>query len=96
MKQRLLYTLVLLLFATLQTFAQSKVTYQYDENYRLTKVMYANGTTVAYTYDELGNRLSKTVTGASTEPDPPAGDINGDKEVDVGDIMAIINIMAGL
>lgn len=49
-----------LLFATLQTFAQ---TYEYDDNNRLTKVTYPNGATVSYTYDVLGNRLSKTVTG---------------------------------
>lgn len=62
MKQRVLYTLSLL-FATLQTFAQ---TYTYDNLNRLTKVVYKNGTTVAYTYDALGNRLTKKVTGAST------------------------------
>ena len=62
MKRGLLYTLVLL-FATLQTFAQ---TYTYDKNSRLTKVTYGNGVTVSYTYDELGNRTGKQVTGAST------------------------------
>lgn len=61
MKSKLIYTLALL-FATLQTFAQ---TYTYDNNYRLTKVVYPNGVTVTYSYDALGNRLSKTVTGAT-------------------------------
>ena len=55
-----IYTITALLFATLQTFAQ---TYEYDDNNRLTKVTYPNGATVSYTYDDLGNRLSKTVTG---------------------------------
>lgn len=63
MKRRLFYTLALL-FATLQTFAQ---TYTYDSNYRLVKVLYENGVTVNYTYDALGNRLKKTVTGATSE-----------------------------
>ncbi len=63
MKHRLLYTLALL-FATLQTFAQ---TYTYDNLNRLTKVIYNNGTTITYTFDALGNRLSKKVTGATSE-----------------------------
>lgn len=62
MLRKISYTLVLL-FAYLQTFAQ---TYTYDDNYRLTKVVYSNGTTITYTYDALGNRLSKKVTGASS------------------------------
>ena len=64
MKLKLLFTLALL-FATMQTFAQSpKTKYEYDTNNRLAKVTYSNGTTVTYTYDKLGNRLSKkTVKG---------------------------------
>ena len=61
MKHRLLYILALL-FATMQTFAQSTTKYEYDKNHRLTKVTYSNGMTISYTYDELGNRLSKKVT----------------------------------
>lgn len=60
MKHRLLYILALL-FATLHTFAQ---TYTYDKLNRLTEVVYENGTTVTYTYDALGNRTSKNVTGS--------------------------------
>ena len=59
MKQRLLYILALL-FATMQTFAQ---TYTYDKLNRLEKVVYENGVTVTYSYDALGNRTSKKVTG---------------------------------
>ena len=62
MKRKTLYTLVFL-FATLQTFGQ---TYTYDSNNRLTKVVYSNGTTITYTFDALGNRLTKKVTGASS------------------------------
>jgi YD repeat-containing protein len=50
---------VLLLNAVL---AFSQITYQYDNLNRLTKVNYSNGTSVVYTYDELGNRQTKTVT----------------------------------
>ena len=61
MIKRLIYTLAFL-FATMQTFAQ---TYTYDSNNRLKKVVYSNGTTVTYTFDALGNRISKKVTGSS-------------------------------
>ena len=69
MKKRILYILALL-FATMQTFAQRpKTKYEYDTNNRLAKVTYSNGTTVTYTYDELGNRLSKkTVKGNQGQP----------------------------
>ena len=61
MKKGLLYILALL-FATLQVFAQT--TYTYDNLNRLTKVVYSDGTTISYTFDVLGNRTRKTVTGA--------------------------------
>ena len=51
-----------ILFSCLQAFAQ---TYTYDNLNRLTKVVYSNGTTVSYGYDELGNRIFKKVTGAT-------------------------------
>jgi YD repeat-containing protein len=54
-------TITILLLNAL--FAFSQVTYQYDNLNRLQKVTYPNGTTVDYTYDELGNRISKTVSG---------------------------------
>ena len=68
MKKRIINTLAFLLVSLL-TFAQ---TYTYDSNNRLTKVVYSNGTTVTYTFDAMGNRTSKKVTGGSgtesTEP----------------------------
>ena len=57
MKRRLLYTLAIV-FASLQTFAQGTIKYEYDANNRLTKVTYGNGTTESYTYDALGNRMT--------------------------------------
>jgi YD repeat-containing protein len=58
--KRILIISVLLLNALL---AYSQVTYQYDNLNRLQKVEYAGGVTIEYTYDELGNRLTKTVSG---------------------------------
>lgn len=92
MKQRLLYTLALLL-ATTQTFAQSsKTTYEYDSNNRLTKIAYSNGVSVVYTYDELGNRLSKKVTGAVQKKE---GDVNGDGKLNAKDIIDLVDYMLG-
>ena len=42
-----------------------KIQYQYDDAGRLTRVEYANGTTIRYGYDAMGNRLKETVTATS-------------------------------
>lgn len=65
MKQRTI--LLAILFASLHTFAQMTAEYEYDANNRLKKVTYSSGAVVTYTYDKLGNRLSKKVTGADTD-----------------------------
>ena len=53
-----------ILFGWQEGFAQNK-TYEYDEVSRVTKAHYWEGTvkklTVGYAYDEVGNRLTKTV-----------------------------------
>lgn len=38
------------------------VTYSYDKLSRLTQVTYGDGTTITYTYDRVGNRISETVS----------------------------------
>ena len=44
-------------------FSQSNQTqYHYDNLNRLTKVEYSNDVTIEYFYDELGNRIGKTIT----------------------------------
>ena len=91
MKQRLLYTLTLL-FVTLQLSAQGTISYEYDANNRLTKVTYSSGTVVIYTYDELGNRLSKKVIGSASNI---KGDVNGDGFVTITDVVAIVNYLNG-
>ena len=58
---------IFLLLAFLFSYqVNAQTTYTYDNLYRLTKVVYGNGVTVSYTYDALGNRTGKQVTGAST------------------------------
>ncbi|MCR5159352.1 MAG: hypothetical protein K6D37_09555 [Prevotella sp.] len=63
MRYNAIYILALL-FVPMQIFAQ---TYTYDSNNRLTKVVYGNGTTITYSFDALGNRTVKKVTGATAE-----------------------------
>ena len=89
MKRRLLYTVFALLMS-LQTFAGGTVKYEYDASYRLTKVTYSSGIVVTYTYDELGNRLSKTVMSGFVK-----GDLNGDGKVNAADIVELINVVNG-
>ena len=70
MKKVIIIFLVLSGFTIYQTKAQTGTNYIYDDLNRLTQVTYSNGTTINYTYDALGNRLSKTVT-APIPSQPP-------------------------
>lgn len=60
---------ILIIFSSiclsLAAMGQSVKQFEYDNLNRLTKVTYANGAVVQYTYDALGNRLTKTITGVS-------------------------------
>ena len=47
-------------------FVFSQITYQYDNLNRLSRVNYPNGASIVYTYDELGNRLTKGVTASTS------------------------------
>ena len=59
-----LIILVVITFLTYQTQAQSPtVAYIYDNVYRLSEVNYSNGSSITYSYDASGNRLSVKVTG---------------------------------
>ena len=65
--------LSLLLFAA--TLVADTVQYTYDAVGRLTNVAYANGTSIAYTYDKAGNLLSRVVTAANAGPQISAGGV---------------------
>ncbi len=104
MKHRLLFFIMAIVFATVQTFAQSTVNYEYDANNRLKKVTYSSGATISYTYDELGNRLSKKVTGSAPNPNIhfydskvkaiciENWDVNGDSELSYDEAAAVTDL----
>jgi len=49
------------------------VTYTYDSQNRLTQVGYSNGSSIDYTYDAAGNRLTQTrVNAVNNAPAPTA------------------------
>ena len=85
---------IMMLFASVTAFAQQtqKTTYEYDKLNRLTKVVSPLGETT-YTYDALGNRLSRTFKANKVSKIP--GDANGDGQVDANDIVEITNYIMG-
>lgn len=70
---------------------EQKTTYEYDKQNRLIHVVSPLGETI-YTYDELGNRLSKIFKASAVKK---AGDVNGDDKVDATDIMEVVNYIMG-
>lgn len=84
----------MMLFASVTALAQQKqnTTYEYDKLNRLTKVISPLGETT-YTYDALGNRLSRTFKANKVSKIP--GDANGDGQVDANDIVEITNYIMG-
>ncbi|MBM4431284.1 MAG: hypothetical protein FJ026_13210 [Chloroflexi bacterium] len=67
---------------TASTAQGQTVTYTYDEAGRLVRADYGNGKAIAYTYDAAGNLLR-------VESPSIYGDLDGDCDVDVADIMAV-------
>ena len=64
-------------------------TYEYDALGRLTKATYPDGQTISYTYDKVGNLLSRAIT---AEPEEVSHDWNGDGIVSiVGDVPPFVN-----
>ena len=66
----IIISLVLSLLPISQSIA-GNVTYVYDELYRLTQLIYDDDTNITYTFDQVGNRLSREVTiSKDTVPTP--------------------------
>jgi YD repeat-containing protein len=53
---------ILILFLLVTPVLAETIQYTYDSMNRLAMVQYGDGTTVAYTYDKMGNRLTMEVT----------------------------------
>lgn len=54
----------------------ASATYVYDELNRLRRAEYVDGTTIEYTYDEVGNRREVIVSNACSVPVAKIGDIS--------------------
>lgn len=90
MKRYIIYTIVMM-FAVLQASAQTSVNYTYDDLNRLTEVNYSNGVKVRYTYDALGNRMTRTVT--TSQSQQLRGDVDDDGEIGISDISVLIDYL---
>jgi len=66
-KQKLFLICGLLLLANI-LIAQSAINYTYDQQNRTQLIEYPNGSSISYTYDAIGNRLTQTI---STSPLAP-------------------------
>lgn len=63
---RLLCFLSFLTFIVVASAANASVTYTYDNQHRLISVVYEDGTSVQYTYDATGNRLTSSSSTSTT------------------------------
>lgn len=58
---------VVLFFVSRSQLHAEDITYTYDALNRITQVQYSDGTIITYTYDEIGNRLIKSVSQPTAE-----------------------------
>jgi len=69
MKTKMLSVVVLFVALSIAvTVIGGPAQYEYDNLHRLISVTYDDGTTISYTYDALGNRLTKEVSAAAVTP----------------------------
>ena len=65
MKTRLFCFVLIILNQGIHIARAASTSYSYDSLNRLTGVAYPDGTTIAYTYDSAGNRLSQAISNSS-------------------------------
>jgi len=84
-----------LLFATLVAAALpgGADRFDYDEFGRLRSATHSGGATFAYTYDDAGNLVSRTIQPAGPNP---FGDVNSNGAADALDIQLVINSALGV
>lgn len=85
------FILLLIIFLLPSSLISATLSYQYDNINRLTRVERSDGAVITYGYDNLGNRLSKTVTAPIS-----MGDINGDSQVDLTDVLLSLQVVSGI
>ena len=74
MKLKRLVQCILVLPALFALASVGAVHYSYDQAGRLARVEYANGKSIAYTYDDAGNLMSRSITASGAAgPDITAG-----------------------
>ena len=62
--------IIAILFLSLSSIAfGGNISYQYDSRGRLEMAMYTDGTTIEYSYDNIGNRMAVVVTNPDTDED---------------------------
>jgi YD repeat-containing protein len=82
-------TIILLLLET--TAFGLTIKYRFDAFSRLTRVERSDGSITTYTYDAVGNRISKISTTSVLK-----GDINNDGTVTLADAVLILQVISGL
>ena len=62
-----LIKIIFILMVSLTSAYAAEVSYAYDELNRLVKVIYDDGSTIEYTYDAVGNRVTVTESTTSSK-----------------------------
>jgi len=84
--------LVFCLFRSMPTPALT-VSYSYDKAGRLTKMAFASGQRILYTYDAAGNILKRQSFDRGSDL---YGDVNGDGDVNLTDMVIVLKLQADL
>ena len=69
------YSILFIIFYSQILIAQDAINYTYDHLNRIQSINYPNGSSISYTYDAVGNRLTQTIT---VNPLAPQADFTTD------------------